>query len=252
MILPEQSIERLNIIFIFARIQRSTTMNKITEFFEKTLTELVVSITPFVASIIPAIFLFINLTRIMGLHGVGALLIAAAAEGIGIGSISIYYKAKQFNRRYKDEKNHVSEYPPLISYTIYLTAIILTNVLLEAHNWHESSAVIQSLAIAFLSLLSLSGALLIATNNSISMVENKNARSSTKKASSKSRKAADRKKTELDSTAIYSVSDWRELSPEMKAQLQNGHSRETLKTMFPEVTGRTVTRWKEYLREGKG
>lgn len=212
-------------------------MNRIQSFLDQTLTELLISITPFVASIIPAIFLYLNLTSIMLIPWYLALLIAAAAEGIGVGSIAICFKAIQFNKRYKDEKNHVYVWPPLISYGIYLAAIIVTNAILEAPGWHERSVVLSSIAKGCLSLLSLSGALMIATNNSINLVVAKNKPKERKAAVKVSKKKTDR--------PVFAVKHWDNLTAEMKAELSNGHAPDELTAIFPQVTARTIRRWKE-------
>lgn len=210
---------------------------KTLEFFENRINQILIIITPFLASLIPAVFLCLNLISYMELDLILAVMIALATESIGISSLAIYLRVKQFNKRYKDSKNHVSSWPPLLSYSIYISSILITNVILEAPYWRDPQRIIISISKGLLSLMSLSGALLIASNNAISFVEQKNKRT-TKRTT---KKRAGQAETEFP---VYLVKDWTQLNHEMKACLSNGHTPGQLDQIFPNVTRRTINRWK--------
>jgi len=232
-------------------------MNRIQKFLDVTLTALIVSITPFTASVIPVIFLYVNLTGIMLLPWYFAVPIALAAEAIGVGSVSIYFKARLHNGRYKDSKNHVFTWPAISAYVIYLSAIITTNALLESPGWYQASAALLSISKALLSLLSLSGAFLVATNYAINVVIEKNQRTSKAKPAVSdgqelvnltiTENQADNAGQEADTLPVFMVSNKNDLTAEMVTHLQNGHDPVTLKTMFPKVSHRTIRRWKKDL-----
>lgn len=210
---------------------------KTIETFENRLNQILISFTPFLASLIPAVFLCLNLITFMELKPIFSALIALATESIGISSLTIYLKVKQFNKRYKDPKNHVPSWPPVLAYSIYISAILITNVILEINLWNEPQKIVISISKGLLSLMSLSGALLIASNSAISYISQKNKRTpqpKTPKSSGQAEKAL----------PVYLVSDWTELDSEMRACLSNGHTPRQLDQIFPKVTRRTINRWK--------
>ena len=160
------------------KITAATFDEKVTDFFERRFANVLISVTPYAASFIPIAFLYRSLTKTLDIHPAVAAIISLAAEGIGVASVAIYNRAVQWNKRYTKEANHVDTRPAIIAYVIYLSAIITTSAILEASQFVPEAMqwvgiVIMMLSKALLSLMALSGALLIATNQAIQMVEKK-------------------------------------------------------------------------------
>ena len=126
-----------------------------------------VAIAPFAAAFIPAYLLFRNTNKYLGFPLWAALIAAIAAEAIGSSSITIYYKAVQHNSYYTADKNQINASRAIWAYAIYLGAIMVVNALLE----ETTMAIIAN---ALLSLLSLSGALVLSVHYQIGEVKERN------------------------------------------------------------------------------
>jgi hypothetical protein len=185
---------------------------------------ILVGIAPFAAAFIPAYLLFRNAQEHLGFPWWAALITAIAAESIGASAITVYYKAVQHNEYYTADKNQVKAARAIWAYGIYLIAVLTVNALLEA-------GIMAIFANAFLTLLGLSGALLLSVHFQIGEVKERYNKKKTTETIPKAKKA-------VPKPLKYEVNNW-----------NHGNSTDELTEIFPNVTERTLYNWQARARE---
>lgn len=203
---------------------------------------ILVSIAPFATAFIPAFLVFQHTQKYLEFPLWASIVSAIAAEAIGASAITMYYKAEQHNSYYTAEKNQIESRLAIYAYLIYLTAVLTTNALLEIPSSKTYGDVLAIFAKSFLSLLSLSGALLLSIHYQIGEVKSRYNKPKTTESTQKP-------KQPIQKVSEYNVKAWGELSEEMKGILKNESNIENLKGIFPAVTERTIYNWRKKVQE---
>lgn len=217
---------------------------------ESSIVNLISAIAPWAAPLAPAYMAFFHMRDRLEFPFWVAFALSGVIEILGLSTVSTILAFWNYNRK-AAKTNKAPVLVPLVAFLFYLSVVLTLNVLLELPNqsvWLEISAR------ALLTLLSIPAALILAVRTMhTDMIANLKAERAEHKA-----ERAERNRTKADTEPdtdrtddrksemlpVYDISERTELTAEMIDHLKNGHTPETLSAMFPNVTDRTIRRWK--------